>query len=277
MTRPATALLLFALGMTLTAPAAAADKPVAEGARAVVQAIVRAARRNAARPRRGDPRARPPYRLAGDALTTLYFREAATAARRLPAKHAATAYLVALGVGLDDSSVLRKNPVTSKLCHTIESDKERKARLAVLGSPTLHNRRDWAQHFVVSCALTEIVGATLAEQIGVLKEEYDMLPGGSGFSFADLAADLAGIDFALRLKHSEISLKAIQEQFQVMDFVPPLKDLREGLTLKQFARNYGSTPDKRFRAAVGTLRKRIEALPGRKKPDAKRKEAPPSP
>ena len=46
--------------------------------------------------------------------------------------------------------------------------------------------------FAISAALTAHSGAERAKQVGVAKEFLDAL-GSSGFSFADLAADYAGI------------------------------------------------------------------------------------
>src|SRR5438270_751158 len=94
--------------------ALAADEP----ARAVVAAVKSAAERNAKLP--------PKERRTGDALTELYIRSAAEAARRLPVDQAVAGFLVGLGVALDDSKILRRNPLTSALCKRIESDAERK-------------------------------------------------------------------------------------------------------------------------------------------------------
>jgi hypothetical protein len=261
--------------VTLSAPPAAArdtaprDVSLAEGARAVVAAVVKAARHNARLPRPTDPGTRPPYRLGGDELTVHYVRAAAAAARRLPPRRAAGAFLVGLGLGLDDSEILRGNPLTAGLCRQVESDAERKARLGVLGLPTMQGRRDWAQHFVVSCALTEVVGPDLAEAAGLLKEQLDMRPGGSGFSFADLSADLAGVAFANRVRRGEVSLDTLATRFVLPDYLPGAGRLREGLSAEQFAREYGTVDDPRFRAELKALRQRVQALPGHKRSEKK--------
>src|SRR5262245_2488393 len=155
--------LVWVLGLGLPLPAQEPARPV-DGAREVVGAIIREARRNAAA-------ARP---ATGDDLTILYVRSAAAAAGRLPREQAAGALLLALGVALDDSDVLRGNRLMGGLCRQIETDDERRKRLAVLGSPTVRGRRDLCQHFVVSALLTEASGAALAEAAGLLKEQRDM-------------------------------------------------------------------------------------------------------
>src|SRR5262249_34691292 len=136
-----------------------------------------------------EKNARAPERKSGDELSALYIQEAATAAAKLPRDEGVPAFLVALGVGLDDSTLVRDNLLFARLFRQIESNAERKRRLEVLGEPSLRKRRDLCQHFVVSAALTQIVGVELAEAAGLLKEQRDMQKGGSGFSFIDLCVD----------------------------------------------------------------------------------------
>jgi hypothetical protein len=254
--RLAVLFLVAPLAVLLPRPARAEVPPLAEGARQVLAAVVRAGEANARKAGR--------QRLDGDALTDLYVRAAAEAARALPKEQAAGAFLVGLGLGLDDSTILRTNPLTAQLCRQVESDAERQARLRVLAKPTMRARRDWTQHFVVSCTLTEVVGAQLAEAAGILKEQLDSQPGGSGFSFGDLSADLAGVTFAVRVKKGEIALKGLAAGFTVNDYLPDAAGLREGLSAEAFAKDYGSVSDRRFKAEVDKIRRRIQALPGHK-------------
>jgi hypothetical protein len=231
-------------------------------ARAVVAAVVEAARRNARLPARGTPGAEAPFRRTGDALTTYCIREAAIAARRLPAEHAAPAFLLGIGVALDDSDLLRNQPLTGLLWRQVESAEARAARLEVIGKPAVHGRHDLCQHFAVSGALTAVAGPRAAEAAGLLKEMLDARPGGSGFSFADLSADLAGVAFAQEMLRSPRRLAEVVRSFAVADFVPPPAGLPEGLSQAEFARQYGSTSDERFRRKQEEIRKAIRALPG---------------
>ena len=66
-------------------------------------------------------------------------------------------------------------------------------------------RRDLAQHFFLSGYLAAVVGSAAAESAGIAKELADARSG-SGFSYVDLAADLAGIAFAERVLRREASL-----------------------------------------------------------------------
>lgn len=253
-----TALAIHALTLAFPTHVEAQPKPSSrvDAARMVLAAIVKAAQDNASQPARA--------RKDGDELTVLYFRAAAEAAGKLSGEPGALAtgapgaFLLALGVGLDDSNLVRNNPLLAGLWRQIESTAERQARLKVLGKPTLRGRYDWTQHFVVSCALTEATGAALAESAGLLKEQLDAKPGGSGFSFADLSADLAGISFASRLKKGELSLEKLATRFEVNAYLPDPKGLREGLSAEQFAKDYGSLEDERFQKEMAGIRKRVE-------------------
>lgn len=259
-TRPALFFLLtgtclgFVPRLSAEGPARGKATTLVANTRAVVAAVVEAARRNrnAAAPR------------TGDALTAYYFREAAAAARMLPADQAAPAYLFGLGVALDTADMLRSNVLTRGIWRRVESEKERKARLAVLGTPTVHGRHDLCQHFVVSCALTAVGGPEAAEAAGLLKEVLDARPGGSGFSFCDLSADMAGVAFARQLLASPALLERVQKSFTVADYALPPAGLVEGLSEAQFIRRYGSTDDERFLKEQEALRRRVLALPGYK-------------
>jgi hypothetical protein len=251
------------LSLALLLASAADDKPATKpdrdtllkAARPVVAAIVQAGRDNGRQP---TPR-------KDDELTQYYVRAAAAAARRLPENQRIPALLLALGVALDRSSLMRKNPVTALAWRRVETDAERDERLKVLRVPTVHGRHDLAQHFSVSAALTALSGARAAETAGLLKELLDAEPGGSGFSFADLAADLSGVAFAQRLLDDPARLAGIEKTFTVKAFVVAPKGLTEGLTREQFEKRYGSLRDARFRKELEALRKKVRALPGHEK------------
>lgn len=226
-----------------------------EGVRAVVQAISKKAAEVDGLPVNERP--------IQDALTEAYIRTAAAAANKLEEAVRIPAFLIGLGIGLDNSTILSNNPLTKKLCAAVESAEERQERLAKLGTPTMHQRRDLCQHFAVSVALTEIVGAGLAELAGVTKELADM-KGTSGFSFADLGTDLAGIEFAGRIQKTKL-LDSIAKEFAVVDYVPDIKGLREGLSESRFEKDFGSITDVRYTQELESLRKRVREVKAYKK------------
>jgi hypothetical protein len=226
------------------------------GAKKVVAAVVAAARAN-------ERRAAP---LKGDELTEHLLQSAAAAAGKL-GKEKARAFLLGAGVALDSSGMLRTNPLTRGLWRRVESDEERKARLKAVGAPPMHGRHDLCQHFAVSAALTAVGGAKAAEAAGLLKELLDAEPGGSGFSFADLAADYSGVAFASRLIDKPARLAGVAKGCRIADICLAPKGLAEDLSRQDFEKKYGDTKDKRFLTEVQALRKKIAALPGHK--DAK--------
>jgi len=235
------------------APAESAGerRPLVAATQTVVRAIAEAARQN--------HRSRRP--LTGDRLTEFYVRRAAAVAQRLPPQVAAEAFLIGLGMGLDESIVLRANPLTGRLCRQVESDRQRAARLDSLGKPTVRGRDDLTQHFFVSAALTAVLGQQSAEAAGLLKELNDSHRG-SGFSFADLAADIAGVSFAVRVRQRKISLSSLATSFAVRDFMPPTAAFEEGINWKAFSAVYGSADNERFRLKKEEIRRQILALPG---------------
>jgi hypothetical protein len=239
-----------------TKPAPASDRLEAgrsakqDAVRKVVRAIVRRAEQNAA----------AATKARGDELTSLLIRAAADAARFEDQELRPAAFAIGLGLALDDSEILRKNPLTEGFCKAVESDSDRKARLAVLGLPTVRHRRDLCQHFVVSAALTELVGVRQAELAGLLKEQLDMATP-SGFSFTDLCADLSGVAFARVVRKDPDLLEQLWRKAEVADFVPKIDGLRDGLTEERFKQDFGSVEDERFTRAMDELRGRVRALP----------------
>jgi hypothetical protein len=227
--------------------------PLQAGARTVVQAIVKRAAENAAL----APNDR--RKLAKDSLTAELLRTGAAAALELPEPQRAAAFLVGAGIALDDSPLLRTNLLTRGVCAAVESEAEFKARREVLGEPTIHNRRDLCQHFVVSMALTALAGAEGAEAAGVAKELLDMR-GGSGFSFVDLAADLAGVELGKRVTAEPEGLKAIARGFRIEDRMPEIRGLREGYDEARFKKEMGSTSDPRYKDVLQDIRGRIARL-----------------
>lgn len=227
--------------------------PLDLATRSVVQAIVSAAAH------------RPAGAPEGDALTDYYVCAAADAARKAPPELAPKAFALALGIALDSSTALRDNFLLGRLCRQAESDEQRTYRLGCLGQPTVQGRRDLCQHFAVSATLSAMLGPEMAETVGVMKELGDA-DGGSGFSFVDLGADLAGIELARRLLAGEIALDRLATEFRTVDFVPPSAGLREGLQRADFVREYGSARDERFRAARDALLQTIRDLPGHRQP-----------
>jgi Metallo-peptidase family M12 len=221
---------------------------------AVVQTIANAARVNG----------RASTELKADVMTEYYISRAATAAISQPPALAAKAFLLGIGVGLDDDKLWRDFPMLGGLCREVESDFDRQNRLSVLGRATIFGRHDLAEHFILSCALTVQLGPAAAEQLGIAKEIKDA-QGESGFSFVDLSADMAGVAFATSVLAGKIPLDKIADSFTMREYIPDIKNLKEGISWKDFTENYGSLSDNRYQKVRAEIQKRILELPCYKK------------
>jgi hypothetical protein len=236
-------------------------KELIAGARTVVRAVTVAADKNQQLPKKGSSGTARATRLEGDQLTELYVRRAAGAAQRLPKNVAVPAFLVGLGVAMDDSPVLPNTPTTNNVWQKIESASARLTRVAVLGTPTMRGRRDLMQHFIVSAALTALDGPEHAEHVGLLKGVSDARAG-AGFSFANLSADLAGVEFATAVVAGRVPMSRVESRFAVRDFLSDVGGLKEGITWNDFVKRYGFPPDARFTKEKDSLRAKALAMPG---------------
>ncbi|HEX2831282.1 MAG TPA: hypothetical protein VHP37_33455 [Burkholderiales bacterium] len=175
-----------------------------------------------------------------------------------PVEHNRAA-LLALGIALGDERAARLVGITldPKLMRSIAALRE---------GVTLNGREDWARHYTLSAALAVLRHPIAADAAGLMKEELDALTHGSGFSFADLAADRAGVRFAGAATRSEASARALQARlargFSAGDFFPAVHDLPENLTTEQFRRDYGGVGAALYRRMVARIEARLDALPG---------------
>ena len=232
-----------------------------DATRGVLKAIVAAAQANRRLPKGRQAGGDDLFRHEGDGLTEYYVQAAATAALdNVPQRHREKAFLLGLAIGLETSDWLREVPVMGDFLRQIEPSARRRQRLEALGQPTMRGRDDLVQHFMISAALTALAGARSAEAAGVGKELRDA-DGGSGFSFSDLCADLAGIEFAERIQSGTLPLNRLTRRFRVRNYLPDVKGLADGLSRREFAAQFGSATDARFNAARAEMRQRISGLP----------------
>jgi hypothetical protein len=130
---------------------------------------------------------------------------------------------------------------------------------------SLRGRDDWARHYSLSAALAVLENPLVSDVGGLLKEELDALAHGTGFSFADLAADRAGVRFAAAATRSEADAQAMQacarSGFAVDDVFPDVADLPENLTTEQFRAIYGGVGSQRYRQVVGDIEARLDRCP----------------
>jgi hypothetical protein len=126
---------------------------------------------------------------------------------------------------------------------------------------TLRGRDDTARHFVISAALAAWADQPIAEAIGMYKELDDARQG-SGFSFADLAADRAGTRFGeLVTRNAERLDDALKGPFAEADLMPDQSGLPEYLHEPEFRRRFGGTDSATFQRLNDEIARRLNALP----------------
>lgn len=139
-----------------------------------------------------------------------------------------------------------------------------RARQPRIDHVRLAGRHDLAQHFLVSAGLAIVGGRSLADVVGVDKE-FDNIDAAGGFSFADLAADRAGIRFAEGTTASTADAQRLQRRLlaglKEQDLFPPVDDLPEGLTRARFENRYGANTGGAYGRIVAEIDRRIESLP----------------
>jgi hypothetical protein len=127
---------------------------------------------------------------------------------------------------------------------------------------SLHGRRDFAEHFVISAALTVNGGSRLASAIGLIKEEEDASRG-SGFSFTDLAANRAGVQLGERATGEAAA--QVQERLAAArhdaDLLPDFRDLPEFMPQAEFDRRFGPIGSARYQAIIDRIDARLAAHP----------------
>ncbi len=136
--------------------------------------------------------------------------------------------------------------------------------LKPLTPPLLRGRNDLARHFLISAALKVLSeqGVTLA--IGEFKELMDRAMGGSGYSFVDLTADIAGIEFA-RVATSPVHAVRVQQLLSEMHdddvIMPPVDGLAEGLSKDQFIEQFERVDSDAYLQEVAKIKARLATVP----------------
>jgi hypothetical protein len=140
-----------------------------------------------------------------------------------------------------------------------DTDSLRRAPRVLL---SLHGRRDFAEHFIISAALTVNAGSRMANAIGLVKEEEDA-SGGSGFSFTDLAANRAGVQLAERATGR--NAKRVQQRLAAArsddDLLPDFRDLPEFMSQPEFERGYGPVGGPRYQRMIDRIDARLATHP----------------
>jgi len=126
---------------------------------------------------------------------------------------------------------------------------------------TIDGREDLAKHFIYSAALKILSDKGVSFSLGETKEIIDANGGGSGFSFADIAADKSGIRFTDTALDSTIGASLLQEYavlgINEADFIPSIRDLPEGLSESVFKQRFLNTESQRYKLMMEKIDQRI--------------------
>ncbi|MFL0799781.1 MAG: hypothetical protein K6L80_04980 [Agarilytica sp.] len=148
--------------------------------------------------------------------------------------------------------------------HFVEDLKVHRLNATYQPMLTLSNRHDLAKHFVYSMALHILSEKGMSFSLGEAKEILDTHQGGSGFSFADIAADLTGIRFAEFAIQDTKHAKALQQRVKVSieeaDFFPAIDGLPEGLSDKAFQDQFTDINSEKYLSVIKTIEARINIM-----------------
>lgn len=144
---------------------------------------------------------------------------------------------------------------------SVHSDPDRAPRPP---HPTLlANRKDLSQHFIISAGLKLLSEKGITTAIGEFKELMDRVLGGSGYSFVDLAADMAGVRLAQAAINPQ-SAAQLQRDLANLEgeavFFPSIQALPEGLNKAEFTRRYDTVNSTQYIEMIDLIDYRINQL-----------------
>ncbi|WP_022666245.1 hypothetical protein [Desulfospira joergensenii] len=150
--------------------------------------------------------------------------------------------------------------IGEKLDPLVNADKLKQVKPRVDIRLTLYGREDLVKHFLVSAGLAVSAGTKLSQFAGIAKEVGDS-NGGSGFSFADLAADRAGVMLGETAIASPSQANRIQRQMKnskgESQFMPRIDRLPEGIMELEFKKRYTDLDSKAYALIDEEISRRI--------------------
>ncbi|MFT6085742.1 MAG: hypothetical protein ACJAWT_000348 [Glaciecola sp.] len=130
--------------------------------------------------------------------------------------------------------------------------------------PVLANRQDLSLHFIFSAAIKLLSEQGISVAVGEFKELMDRGKGGSGYSFIDLTADMAGANFATLAVDSRTA-EQIQNvmSFEANEtlFFPSIDGFDEGMNKSQFRKKYSDVGSAEYLEVINEIERRISRLP----------------
>lgn len=130
--------------------------------------------------------------------------------------------------------------------------------------PRLGLRADLNQHFIFSAAIKILSEQGLSIAIGEFKELMDRGDGGSGYSFVDLAADIAGVEFAITAtspSSASIMQNILSGDIDESLFFPDINGFPEGLNKDEFRHRFTKIDSPEYLKMVRNIKQEIAELP----------------
>lgn len=130
--------------------------------------------------------------------------------------------------------------------------------------PVLANRIDLTRHFTISAALQLLSEPSVSLAAGEFKELMDRARGGSGFSFIDLAADYAGVEFAnmaINPDKAIIFQQLLAQKHNESFYFPAIAGLTEGYSKQAFTAKYKQVDSLEYKQVISRIQQRIQRLP----------------
>lgn len=143
----------------------------------------------------------------------------------------------------------------------IRKERQGEIRRPVRVTMILKGRNDLTKHYLVSAGISVSAGSTIANFIGLAKEVDDS-DGGSGFSFADLAADKAGVTLGELAIASTNNARLLQKKMsgtlKEPYFMPAIDRLPEGIMKTEFIKKYKDLDSKTYALVNDEISNRIK-------------------
>ncbi|GGD48337.1 hypothetical protein [Lacimicrobium alkaliphilum] len=128
----------------------------------------------------------------------------------------------------------------------------------------LAGRQDLQLHFIYSAAIKLLSDQGISIAVGEFKELMDRGEGGSGYSFVDLAADMAGVRLARAALEPDRARLVQQRLARAQDsrvYFPAVLDLPEGMDKDEFSRRFQAVDSPAYQQQVDKIKARLKALP----------------
>lgn len=128
----------------------------------------------------------------------------------------------------------------------------------------LAGRHDLHLHFIYSAAIKLLSDQGISIAVGEFKELMDRGEGGSGYSFVDLAADMAGVRLAKAALEPDRARLIQQRLASAKDpsmYFPAVLDLPEGMDKDEFSRRFQAVDSPAYQQQVDRIKARLAMLP----------------